>query len=170
MPKQKRPFVVEIEAKLTVQAFDEKSARKEGGEGVRKRSAARGRRRGGRSVDLRRRTAAGSVRNLRGVPGRSSRPGVLPIRLSTLDGGLRPSLSGRAGRIPTCAGQPAFGARGPVEEGVVRRRRRRTSGAFTADSKPRLRSASWGKTPAAPIGEASRALAMAAIPKKEFGC
>ena len=28
MPKQKRPFVVEIEAKLTVQAFDEDSARK----------------------------------------------------------------------------------------------------------------------------------------------
>jgi len=28
MPKQKRPFVVEIEAKLTVYAFDEDSARK----------------------------------------------------------------------------------------------------------------------------------------------
>jgi len=28
MPKQKQPFVVEIEAKLTVQAFDEDSARK----------------------------------------------------------------------------------------------------------------------------------------------
>ena len=28
MPKQKRPFVVEIEAKLTVHAFDEDSARK----------------------------------------------------------------------------------------------------------------------------------------------
>ena len=28
MPKQKRQFVVEIEAKLTVQAFDEDSARK----------------------------------------------------------------------------------------------------------------------------------------------
>ena len=28
MPKHKRPFVVEIEAKLTVQAFDEDSARK----------------------------------------------------------------------------------------------------------------------------------------------
>ncbi|MDP8937000.1 MAG: hypothetical protein M3O23_04620 [Actinomycetota bacterium] len=28
MPKQKRPFVVEIEAKLTVRAFDEDSARK----------------------------------------------------------------------------------------------------------------------------------------------
>lgn len=28
MPKQKRPFVVEIEAKLAVQAFDEDSARK----------------------------------------------------------------------------------------------------------------------------------------------
>ena len=28
MPKQKRPFVVEIEAKLTVHAFDEESARK----------------------------------------------------------------------------------------------------------------------------------------------
>lgn len=28
MPKQKRPFVVEIEAKLVVQAFDEDSARK----------------------------------------------------------------------------------------------------------------------------------------------
>ena len=28
MPKQKRPFVVEIEAKLTVHAFDEYSARK----------------------------------------------------------------------------------------------------------------------------------------------
>lgn len=28
MPKQKRSFVVEIEAKLTVQAFDEDSARK----------------------------------------------------------------------------------------------------------------------------------------------
>lgn len=28
MPRQKRPFVVEIEAKLTVQAFDEDSARK----------------------------------------------------------------------------------------------------------------------------------------------
>ena len=28
MPKQKRPFVVEIEAKLTVHAFDEHSARK----------------------------------------------------------------------------------------------------------------------------------------------
>jgi len=28
MPKQKRPFVVEIEAKLTVHAFDENSARK----------------------------------------------------------------------------------------------------------------------------------------------
>ena len=28
MPKQKRPFVVEIEAKLTVYAFDEGSARK----------------------------------------------------------------------------------------------------------------------------------------------
>ena len=28
MPKQKRPFVVEIEAKLTVHAFDEESAGK----------------------------------------------------------------------------------------------------------------------------------------------
>ncbi len=28
MPKQKRPFVVEIEAKLTVHAFDEDAARK----------------------------------------------------------------------------------------------------------------------------------------------
>ena len=28
MPKQKRPFVVEIEAKLTVHAFDEDSARR----------------------------------------------------------------------------------------------------------------------------------------------
>jgi hypothetical protein len=28
MPKQKRPFLVEIEAKLTVHAFDEDSARK----------------------------------------------------------------------------------------------------------------------------------------------
>ncbi len=28
MPKQKRPYVVEIEAKLTVRAFDEDSARK----------------------------------------------------------------------------------------------------------------------------------------------
>ena len=28
MPKQKRPFIVEIEAKLTVHAFDEASARK----------------------------------------------------------------------------------------------------------------------------------------------
>ena len=28
MPKQKHPFEVEIEAKLTVQAFDEDSARK----------------------------------------------------------------------------------------------------------------------------------------------
>ena len=28
MPKQKRPFVVEIEAKLTVHAFDDDSARK----------------------------------------------------------------------------------------------------------------------------------------------
>ena len=28
MPKQKRPYVVEIEAKLTVHAFDEDSARK----------------------------------------------------------------------------------------------------------------------------------------------
>lgn len=28
MPKQKRPFVVEIEAKLTVYAFDDASARK----------------------------------------------------------------------------------------------------------------------------------------------
>jgi cytochrome c556 len=28
MPKQKRPFDVEIEAKLTVHAFDEESARK----------------------------------------------------------------------------------------------------------------------------------------------
>ena len=28
MPKQKRPFEVEIEAKLTVHAFDEDSARK----------------------------------------------------------------------------------------------------------------------------------------------
>ena len=28
MPKQKRPFDVEIEAKLTVQAFDEESARR----------------------------------------------------------------------------------------------------------------------------------------------
>jgi hypothetical protein len=28
MPKQKRPFLVEIEAKLIVQAFDEDSARK----------------------------------------------------------------------------------------------------------------------------------------------
>jgi hypothetical protein len=28
MPKQKRPFLVEIEAKLTVHAFDEESARR----------------------------------------------------------------------------------------------------------------------------------------------
>ena len=28
MPKQKRPFLVEIEAKLTVRAFDEESARR----------------------------------------------------------------------------------------------------------------------------------------------
>ena len=31
MPKQKRPFLVEIEAKLTVHAFDEDSARKKVG-------------------------------------------------------------------------------------------------------------------------------------------
>lgn len=38
MPKQKRPFEVEIEAKLTVQAFDEESARKKA-----ERALARGR-------------------------------------------------------------------------------------------------------------------------------